>query len=66
MACLAKVPRVVLVKHDSVVVLATSIATASWVLPVLADTAVPCTDVPPLLAVLGQPCRATQLSEQDQ
>ena len=40
-ACLAEVARVVLVKHDPVVVLATSIAAASWMLPVLADTAMP-------------------------
>jgi hypothetical protein len=46
----------VLVKHDTVVVLATSVTAASWVLPVLADAAMTCADMTALLAVLPQPC----------
>lgn len=51
---LAEVARVVLVKHDPVVVLASSVTTASWVLPVLADAAMAGRDMSALLAVLAQ------------
>jgi hypothetical protein len=47
---------VVLVKHDTVVVLATSVTAAAWVLPVLADAAMTSADMTALLAVLPQPC----------
>ena len=44
----------VLVEHDPVVVLASSVTTASWMLPVLADAAMTGGDVSALLAVLAQ------------
>ena len=56
---LAKVTRVVLVEHDAVVVLATRITAPSRVLPVLADTPMPCRDVTALFAVLAQTCMHT-------
>ncbi len=56
---LAKVPRVVLVEHDAVVVLATRITAPSRVLPVLADTPMPGRDVTALFAVLAQTCMHT-------
>jgi len=55
---------VVLVKHDAVVVLATSISATSWVLAVLADTTVASADVTTLLAVLPEPCRLSNSSIQ--
>lgn len=60
---LAEVTRVVLVEHDAVVVLATGISATSWVLPVLANTAMTGADVPALLAVLAQAC--TEDNEKD-
>ena len=54
---LPEVPRMVLVHHDSVVVLATRISTAARMLPVLADAPMPRTNVPPLLPVLPQSCK---------
>jgi hypothetical protein len=65
-AHLAKVARVVLVHHDAVVVLATSVAAPARVLAVLADAAVPSADVPPLLAVLTQPCARAPRFKGDQ
>ena len=50
----------VLVKHDPVVMLATSISSSSWMLSVLADTTVSSTDVTTLLPVLMQPCPESQ------
>lgn len=47
----------VLVKHDAVVVLSTSITATTWVLAVLANTTMASTDVTTLLAVLPQSCR---------
>lgn len=53
---LSKVSRMVLVHHDSVVVLTTSISASSWMLPVLADTAMSSADVTTLLPVLPETC----------
>lgn len=47
----------VLVKVNPVVVLATGVTAASWMLAVLANAAVACADVPALLAVVLEPCR---------
>jgi hypothetical protein len=64
-AYLSEETRMVLVKQDAVVVLATSISAASWMLAVLANTTVASADVTTLLAVLPEPCKrnipATQL-----
>ena len=51
----------VLVHHNSVVMLSTGISTSSRMLPVLSDTSVSSTDVPTLLPILPQTCsgRAT-------
>ncbi len=65
-AHLAEVARVVLVHHDAVVVLTTSVAAPARVLAVLADAAVPSADVPPLLAVLTQPCARAPRFKGDQ
>ena len=56
---LSEVPRMVLVHHDSVVMLTTSISASSWMLPVLADTAMSSTDVTTLLPVLPETCMTT-------
>ena len=61
-ARLAKVPRVIFVHHNPVVVLPASVAAPAGVLAVLANAAMACADVPPLLAVLAQPCEHTQHS----
>ena len=53
---LSEVTRMVLVHHDSVVMLTTSISASSWMLPVLADTAMSSTDVTTLLSVLPETC----------
>lgn len=55
-AHLSEETRMVLVKHDAVVVLATSISATTRVLAVLANTTVASTDVATLLAVAVQPC----------
>ena len=57
-AHLSKVPRMVLVHHDSVVVLATSISTTSRMLPVLANTAMTSADMTTLLPVFPETCMA--------
>jgi len=57
-ADLAEVAGMVLVEHDAVVVLATSITATARMLPVLADTSVAGTDMAPLLAVLAETCAA--------
>jgi hypothetical protein len=49
----------VLVHHNPVVVLATSVTATTGVLPVLAHAAMAGADVTALLAVLAQACRAT-------
>ena len=49
---LSEVTRMVLVHHDAVVVLTSSVTTSSGVRPVLSDTSVTSTDVSPLLPVL--------------
>jgi hypothetical protein len=46
----------VLIKQDTVVVLATSISATSWMLAVLANTTVASADVTTLLAVLPETC----------
>lgn len=51
-AHLSEETRVVLVKHDTVVVLTTSVTATTRVLPVLADTTMASTDVAPLLPAL--------------
>ena len=53
---LSEVTRMVLIHHDSVVVLATGVTASTRMLPVLADTTMPGTHVTALLAVLAQPC----------
>ena len=55
-AHLSKVPRMVLVHHNPVMVLSTSISTSSRMLPVLSNTSMTSTDVPALLPVLPQTC----------
>jgi hypothetical protein len=55
---LSKVPRMVFVHHNSVVVLATSISTTSRMLPVLANTAMTSADVTTLLPVFPETCMA--------
>jgi hypothetical protein len=52
----------VLVKHDTVVVLATSISATTWMLAVLANTTVASADVTTLLAVLPETCGRQQSS----
>ena len=47
----------VLVHHNAVVVLATSVTATTWMLPVLANAAMASADVPALLPVLLEPCR---------
>lgn len=56
-AYLSEETRMVLVKQDTVVVLATSISATSWMLAVLANTTVASADVTTLLAVLPEPCK---------
>lgn len=56
-AHLSEETRMVLVEHDAVVVLTTSITATSRVLAVLANTTVASTDVATLLAVAVQPCQ---------
>ena len=46
----------VLVEHDAVVVLATSVTATARMLPVLADTPMTGADMPPLLTVLAEAC----------
>lgn len=46
----------ILVHHNAVMVLATSVTAATWVLAVFANAAMACADVPALLPVLLQPC----------
>lgn len=58
LAHLSKVPRVVFVIVDPVVMLATSVTTTSRMLPVLANTSMTSTDVTPLFPVLVQICIA--------
>ena len=53
---LSKVTRMVLVEHDPVVMLATSITPSTRMLSVLSDTAMASTDVTTLLPVLPQAC----------
>lgn len=53
---LSKVTRMVLVKHDPVVMLATSITPTTGMFSVLSDTAMARTDVTTLLSVLPQAC----------
>ena len=48
----------VLVEHDAVMVLATSVTATARMLPVLADTSVAGTDMAPLLTVLAETCTA--------
>jgi hypothetical protein len=55
-ADLAEETGMVLIHHDAVVMLATSVTAASRVLPVLANAAVAGTDVSALLAVLPKTC----------
>lgn len=57
-AHLAEVPGMVLVHHDAVVVLTTSVTATARMLPMLADAAMTGTDVAPLLPVLLQVCTA--------
>lgn len=54
---LSEITRMVFVEKDSVVVHASSITATSGVLPVLADTTMPCAYVPSLLPVLLQTSR---------
>ena len=55
---LSKVSRMVLIKHDSVVMLSSSISPTSWMLPVLSNSTMSGWDMPPLLPVLAQPYTA--------
>lgn len=55
-AHLAEVARVVVVKHDAVVVLSTGVTASTRMLAVLANAAMAGTDVPALLAVLPEAC----------
>jgi hypothetical protein len=57
---LSEVTRVILVHHDSVVMLPTSVTTAARVLPVLPHAPMAGADVPALLPVLPQPCESTK------
>ena len=58
-ADLSKVPRMVLVHHNPVVVLSTSVTPTSRMFPVLSNTAMARADVTPLLPVLPETCSAT-------
>ena len=60
-ADLAEVAGMVLVEHDAVVVLATSVTATARMLPVLPDTSVAGTDMAPLLAVLAETCAAANM-----
>jgi prephenate dehydrogenase len=60
---LSKESRVVLVKQDAVVVLATGITATTRVLAVLANAAMTSTDMPTLFAVLPQPCGHLECAE---
>lgn len=51
---LTEVAGMVLVKENTVVVHTSSITPTTWMLPVLADTSMPCANVPSLLPVLLQ------------
>ena len=63
-ADLAEVAGMVLVEHDAVVVLATSVTATARMLPVLPDTSVAGTDMTPLLAVLAETCAAANTAIQ--